>query len=202
MLSRIGVSVLIAAALLCTAAAVEADTAPVGSQQASLVKVVVKSPKAVVHRLVHFRPAAHPRSSYVFKVIVPYEAKRWGANVGTISRRIRCESGGNWWASNGAYNGVGQFSASTFWRGLSTIRSLRVRLVTARMRWIHTRVYHYWSNGQVSRERGRVMHQRVIQTRVGRISRAYSDAWTQTRIMSQAAAGISAVHDSEWECRG
>lgn len=182
-----------------------AEESPGGQQvvsEAVVVKTVVKRPPGVVHRRVRFRPPAHPTASYLFRVIVPYETHRWGADSGTIARRIRCESGGHWWASNGQYNGVGQFARSTQARGLTTIRSYRVRLVERVSRLIHARIYHHWSDGRISRQRGKVVRQRVVVKRVGRISRDYLDAWTQVRIMSQAQRGISAVHDSEWECRG
>jgi len=174
---------------------------PPQAQEATVTKLVVKRPDKRVHRVQKFSPPAHPAPSYVFNVILPYEAARAGASLGTLSRRVACESGGRWYASNGQYQGIGQFAASTFSRGLSTIGSRKVTIKTIKFRRMHSRVYRYWSDGRLTRSKGRIVRQRIVTRLVGYMSTAYSDAWTQARIMAQANAGRSAVHDSEWECR-
>lgn len=165
-----------------------------------VVKTVVKSPPGVVHRRMHFRPPAHPSAHYVFAVIVPHEAQRWHINEGTLHRRIVCESGGRWWAANGPYHGVLQFHANTFARGLSTIRTRRVVLRHRRIRRIRSSVLSVWSDGHTTQHPGRFVRQRLITERWGSIRG--NTTWEQIRIGAQALRGISAVRDSEWECRG
>lgn len=178
-----------------------APQSPPQAQEATVTKLVVKRPHKRVHRVRRFSPPAHPTSSYVFNVILPYEAARAGASLSTLTRRVSCESHGNWWANNGQYNGIGQFAYSTFTRGLSSIGSRQVTLTSKKIRRMYSRVYRFWSDGRVTRSKGRVRRQRVITKHVGYVSTAYSDAWTQARIMAQANAGKSAVSDSEWSCR-
>jgi hypothetical protein len=117
-------------------------------------------------------------------------------------RRIACESGFRWAAGNGPYRGLLQFHASTFYRGMSSIRDRRVRLVRQRVRTVRaTRVVRY-SDGTVKRRRGRRVKQRVIHVYEGRIPRRpeMTHTWAQVRIGAQAISGRSAVRSGEWGC--
>lgn len=177
----------------------EAAVAPTAT--ASIVKVEQrKAPrKKVVRR--HFRPWAHPTPGQV-REIVRNEARRWGVSVAALSRRIACESHYRWWASNGQYQGVLQFSAGTFYRGLGTIRSHKVRIVRSTVRRVHdARITHY-SDGRKIKQRTTPRRQRLIVVYKGRIPRhpAVSNTFAQIRIGAQALRGISAVHSSEWSC--
>jgi hypothetical protein len=169
------------------------------AEQATVTKLVVKRPPRTVHRVREFRTPTRPTPAYVFNTIVPHEAQRWGASRYVLARRIACESHGQWWATNGQYSGVLQFSPGTFWRGMSTIRSKVVTLTTVKTRRMHSRVYRYWSDGRLTRSKGRIVRQTVV-TRL-RASIANNTTWLQVRIGAQANAGRSAVHDSEWSCR-
>jgi hypothetical protein len=171
------------------------------SASASLVRVERVKPARtkVVHR--HFRPWGKPSPGQV-RVAIGAEARRWHIPAGALARRVGCESRFHWWASNGQFSGVLQFSPGTFMRGLRTLRDRRVRFVTQRMRRVHEeRVFHY-SDGHVARKRGRPVRQRVVNVYKGMLPRrpGVSHAWTQLRIGAQAIRGISAVHSSEWSC--
>lgn len=195
-----------AAFLLSTAAQGQEQEPPAPqpqpeAQQATVVRLEVKRPKAVIHRHARFAVPSWPTPSYVLGVIVPYEASLWGASEATLHRRISCESGGDPGAANGQYRGVGQFASGTFYRGMSTISSRVVRITAVKYRRMHSRVYRHWSDGRVTRARGRVRRQRVVMHYRGAISGGYPDTWSEVRIMAQANAGRSAVHDSEWQCR-
>jgi len=204
-ISVVTISVLLVATISASSAAEDQQPAPAPSnpqaQEATVTKIVVKRPDKRVRMVRRFAPPAHPPASYVFNVILPYEAARAGASLSTLTRRVSCESGGHWYANNGQYNGIGQFSSGTFYRGLSSIGTRQVTITEIKYRRMHSRVYRFWSDGRVTRSRGKVRRQRIHVKRVGYISTAYTDAWTQARIMAQANAGKSAVHDSEWSCR-
>lgn len=196
--------VLAAVGLYGTSSSAE-DVAPVEAppqaQRATIVKTEVVRPKRTVHRRGRFAVPSWPTPSYVLNVIAPHEAALWGASLSTLQRRIRCESGGSPGAANGQYRGVGQFASGTFYRGMGTIGTRRVVIFETKYRRMHSRVYRSWSDGRRTRHNGRVVRQRVVVKRVGRISGVYPDAWSEVRIMAQANAGRSAVHDSEWSCR-
>lgn len=194
-----GVPVIAAIVAFAIAPLAAGQDAPQPEARPSVVKLTVERPPRVVHRKAHFTPPARPTPAYVLGVIVPYEAARHGANAYTLHRRIMCESHGHWWAQNGQFSGVLQFAPGTFWRGMTTIGSKSVELVTVRHRSMHSRVYRHWSTGRITRSRGRAVRQTVITRRRGSIGGSVT--WLQVRIGAQANAGRSAVHDSEWSCR-
>jgi hypothetical protein len=177
------------------------ETAASPTATASVVKVVNKKAphKKVVHR--RFRPWAHPTPGQV-REIIANEARRWGVSGGSLSRRVGCESRYRWWATNGQYVGVLQMGANAFYRGLSTIRSHRVKLVRSKVRRVHdARVTHY-SDGRKVRRRTTPRRQRLVVVYTGRLPRrpSMSNAYAQIRIGAQALRGISAVRSSEWSC--
>ena len=134
--------------------------------------------------------------------IIHAEAHRWRIAPAALARRVACESRFRWWASNGSYVGVLQFSSGAFHRGLRTIHDRRVVLVRVRSRVVHdARIVHY-ADGRIARRRGRPRRQQVVFIYKGRLPRRPSvvNAWAQLRIGSQAIRGISAVHSSEWSC--
>lgn len=168
---------------------------------ASVVKVENrKAPRTkVVHR--KFRPWAKPSAGQV-REIIRNEARRWGVSAAGLSRRVACESHYHWWASNGQYQGVLQFAPGTFYRGLRTIRSHKVKIVRSKTRRVHdARVTHY-SDGRKVRRRTTPRRQRLVVVYTGRLPRRPSmvNAFAQIRIGAQALRGISAVHSSEWSC--
>ena len=171
------------------------------AHSASVVKVETrKAPRLkVVHR--RFRPWAHPTSGQV-REIIRNEARRWGVSAASLSRRVGCESRYHWWATNGQYSGVLQFSANAFYRGMHTIRSRTIKLVRSTTRRVHdARVTHY-SDGRKVHRRTTPRRQRLIVVYRGRLPRspAVSNTFAQIRIGAQALRGISAVHSSEWSC--
>jgi hypothetical protein len=171
------------------------------SASASVVAVehLVPARRMVVHRT--FRPWSHPTSAQVHEIIRS-EALRWHVPAASLARRVDCESHFHWWASNGQFQGVLQFSPGAFYRGLGTIRDRRVRIVRQKMRRVHeARVTHY-SDGRMVRRRTTPRRQRLIVVYHGRLARtpSLSDSFTQIRIGAQAIRGISAVHSSEWSC--
>jgi hypothetical protein len=155
--------------------------------------------KKVVHRVLH--PWTHPTPRQV-QEIINNEARRWRIPAASLSRRVACESHYHWWASNGQYQGVLQFGANAFSRGLSTIRSRKVKLVRQKLRRVHDARITYFSDGHSTRSRTTPRRQRVITIYSGRLPRRPSmgNAWVQLRIGAQAIRGISAVRSSEWAC--
>jgi hypothetical protein len=171
------------------------------SASASVVKVEhVRPPKRkVVHR--RFRPWSKPTPGQV-REIISNEARRWGVPAASLSRRVGCESHFNWWASNGQYQGVLQFSPGTFHRGLRTIRDRQIKIVRAKTRRVHdARVTHY-SDGRKVRRRTTPRRQKLVVVYTARLPRSPSvgNTFAQIRIGAQAIRGISAVHSSEWSC--
>lgn len=175
-----------------------------GSQptaQASVVKVDRQIPpqRKVIHR--KFKPWAKPSASQA-RAIIRAEAKRWKIPASALARRVACESRFHWWAQNGQYQGLLQFAYGTFARGMSTIRSRKVRLVREKVRTVHeTRVTTY-SDGHTEKKRGKARRQRLVVIYTGKLPRhpAHSHGWSQLRIGAQAIRGISAVRSSEWSC--
>lgn len=186
-----------ATALLLTPVAIGDDAGPIA--QPSVISKEVKRPPKVVHRKAKLKIPSRPTVEQVGQMI-RYEAALWGVPAASLERRARCESGLRWWASNGPYQGVLQFHPGTFRRGLQTIQTLRVKIKDAKIRRMHSRVYFRWSTGRVTRSKGRVVRQRVLTTRVGRLGTNAINPWTQIRIGAQALRGISAVRSSEWSC--
>jgi hypothetical protein len=179
-----------------------ADDSPAApTATASVVKVENrKAPRTKVVRR-KFRPWSKPTAGQV-REIISNEARRWGVSAAGLSRRVGCESHYHWWASNGQYQGVLQFSPGTFYRGLSTIRTHKVKIVRSKTRRVHdARVTHY-SDGRKVARRTTPRRQRLIVVYTGRLPRRPSmvNAFAQIRIGAQALRGISAVHSSEWSC--
>ena len=180
-----------------TGAASEPSAAPAPH----VARVSVERParrKVIKHR---FRPwnQASPRQ---VREIIRTEARRSRISPDGLMRRIACESGFQWSAGNGPYRGLLQFHSSTFYRGMSTIRDRRVRLVRERTRTVRTTRVVRYSDGSVKRRRGRRVKQRVIHVYEGRIPRRpeITHTWAQVRIGAQAIRGRSAVSSSEWGC--
>lgn len=171
---------------------------PPQAQEATVVSKTVLRPHKVVHRVRRFSVPSHPSQSYVFNVIVPYEAARWGVSAAGLHNRIWCESKGHWWATNGQYSGVLQFAPGTYSRGLGSIGTTKVAVRTTHTHLKRSRVYRKWSDGRLTRSRGRLVRQTVVTTKRGRINGSVS--WLQVRIGAQAIRGISAVHSGEWSC--
>lgn len=158
-------------------------------------------PKRVLRIKTKFTPWSQPTVSQVYKII-DIEAARWGVSAAGLHNRIRCESTYNWAASNGQYQGLGQFAPSTFARGVSTLGSRRVSYVKSRVRVQRVVRVRTFSDGRVARAKRWRVHQRIIHRFVGRIPQSpnLTHGWAQVRIMAQAIAGRSAVNNSEWEC--
>jgi hypothetical protein len=176
-----------------------AEDAPTAT--ASVVKVENrKAPrkKVVRHR---FRPWAKPTPSQV-REIIRNEARRWRISPASLSRRVACESRYRWYASNGQYQGVLQFGANAFYRGLSSIRSRKVKLVRTKTRKVNDARITQYSDGRKVRRRTTPRRQRLVVVYTGRLPRRPSmgHAYTQLRIGAQAIRGISAVRSSEWAC--
>jgi hypothetical protein len=176
-----------------------ADDQPTAT--ASVVKVENwKAPrKKVVHR--KFRPWAHPTAGQV-REIIRSEARRWGIPAASLSRRVACESRYRWYATNGQYSGVLQFSANAFYRGMHTIKSRQIKLVRTKSRRVHDRRITHYSDGRKISRRTTPRRQRVVVVLKARLPRspAISNTFAQIRIGAQAIRGISAVHSSEWSC--
>jgi hypothetical protein len=155
--------------------------------------------KKVIHR--RFRPWAKPSAGQV-REIIRNEARRWRVSAASLSRRIACESRYHWWATNGQYSGVLQFSPGTFYRGMHTIKTRKVKIVRTKTRRVHDRRVTHFSDGRKVSRRTTPRRQRLIVVYHGRIPRspAVSHTFAQVRIGAQALRGISAVHSSEWSC--
>ena len=179
----------------------EAATQPAAAPAPHVARVTTERPprrRVIEHR---FRPwnRATPRQ---VREIIRTEARRWRISPHGLTRRISCESGFRWWAGNGPYRGLLQFHATTFYRGMGSIRDRRVRLVRERTRTVRSTRVVRWSDGRVERRRGRRVRQRVIHVYEGRIPRRpeMTHTWAQVRIGAQAIRGRSAVRSSEWGC--
>lgn len=166
-----------------------------------LLRTQMNKPKSHVIIREHFTPWATPTASQA-RTIVAIEAARAGVSYYGLTNRVWCESRFNWAASNGQYHGLGQFAASTFYRGMSTIGSRRVVLTRTDSRLRRAVEIRTYSDGHKVRARRGLVRQRVVHKLIGTIPRSpeMTHGWAQVRIMAQAIAGRSAVHNSEWEC--
>ena len=195
-------SVALAAPAGGSSTAPSASTTPSGSPPpAHVARVETKVPprRKVVRR--RFRPWDRPSPARV-RQIIRLEAKRWHIAAAGLANRVNGESHFHWWAGNGAYQGLLQFSSASFYRGLRSIRTRSVRLVRKRMRRVYeTSIVHY-SDGHVERRRGPRRHQRLVLVYAGSLPwrPSITHAWAQLRIGAQAIRGISRVHSSEWSC--
>jgi hypothetical protein len=176
-----------------------ASSSPTAS--AAVVRVEqYKAPRTkVVSR--RFRPWAHPTPGQVLEII-RNEARIWHVSAASLARRVGCESRYHWWAANGQYQGVLQFSPAAFYRGLHTIRTRKIKIVRQKVRRVHdARITHY-SDGRKVRRRTTPRRQRLIVVYHARLPRTprLNDTFAQIRIGAQALRGISAVRSSEWSC--
>jgi hypothetical protein len=148
-----------------------------------------------------FKPAARPSPRGVRRII-HLEARRWNISPSSLSRRVECESNYRWYAGNGAYQGLLQFASSTFYRGLSSIRSRKVKFVRERKRMVHGERIVQYSDGSLTVGRGVKRRQKVVTVYSGTLPRnpSVTHGWTQLRIGSQAIRGLSAVGSGEWAC--
>ncbi len=148
-----------------------------------------------------FKPAAKPGPRGVRRII-HLEARRWNISPSSLSRRVACESNYRWYAGNGAYQGLLQFASSTFYRGLSSIRSRRVKFTRERRRMVHGERIVQYSDGSLTVGRGIKRWQKVVTVYSGTLPRnpSVTHGWTQLRIGSQAIRGLSAVGSGEWAC--
>lgn len=182
------------------------------SPPASTVPATIAPKPTVVARKVYrrrhvvsrdrFVPDARPGPRRVRR-IVAHEAVLWGASAARLNCRINGESGHAWNASNGQYAGLGQFAASTFYRGLASIGTRKVRTITTRVRRPRSVVKTLYSNGRLVRTRGARYRQVRKRVSTGWIP-AGADrlhGWAQVRIMARAMVGLGNVNDSEWEVR-
>lgn len=173
--------------------------APTGTAAVvSTKRIVPRRRKVVRHR---FTPAARPSPSLVRRII-RIEARRWHIDPSSLSRRVACESKYQWSANGGSYYGLLQFAPSTFYRGLSSIKTRRVVIVRERWRKLREIKITRYSDGREVRERGRRHRQKVVHVHAGTLPRrpGITHGWTQLRIGAQAIRGVSAVASSEWGC--
>jgi len=147
------------------------------------------APKPIV-RVVRstFRPWAQPTPAEV-RIIAHVEARRTGASVSSLLRRINCESTMRWWATNGRYIGLGQFHSSTFYRGMASLDTRRVTVRKVRWRVRGPRDGRRWREKTVHLKTGLIPANPPV-----------SHGWAQVRVMSLALVGRSAVRSSEWAC--
>src|SRR4051794_13685158 len=120
---RVIVAVAFIVAVGSSAAIAEAPSPT--SEQATVVKLVVKRPPKIVHRRAALQTPTRPGTARVLQITRPGGALG-GVPPASLSRRVSCESHYHWWASNGQYSGVLQFAAGTFYRGLRTLRTRKV----------------------------------------------------------------------------
>ena len=175
-------------------------TAPPTAQPAvvSTKRVVPKRRKVIRRR---FTPSGKPSPGKVRRII-RIESRRWGIDPGRLSRRVACESRYQWSANGGAYYGLLQFAPSTFYRGVSSMRTRRVAFKRTSWRRVRGRTVTRYSDGRVVRDRHRPRRQRVVTIYRGTLPRrpGILHGWTQIRIGAQAIRGISGVSSSEWGC--
>jgi hypothetical protein len=180
-----------------------ADDATGSTPTATAAVVKIENRKAPGKKIVkrRFRPWAHPTPGQV-REIISNEARRWGVSAAALSRRVACESHYHWWASNGQYQGVLQFSAGAFYRGVHTMRSHKVRIVRSKTRRVHDAHITHYADGRKTKRRTTPRRQRLVVVYKGRIPRspAINNTFAQIRIGAQALRGISAVQSSEWSC--
>lgn len=179
----------------------QTNTETVQSSKPTIVSTKYIRPARVLHMRTRFAPWTQPTASQVHQIIA-IEAAREGISTSGLTNRISCESGFDWRAVNGQYEGLGQFANETFYRGFGTIGSRLVHYVTTRTRVLRVMRVRIYSNGKVVRRPRWRVRQRVIHLHIGHLSPhpVRTDGWAQVRIMSEAIAGHSAVRSSEWQC--
>lgn len=172
-------------------------------QNARVIRVVSHHPKHVIVKSIRFEPWSQPTVVQVHRII---EIESLGQDwiKSTLLRRIGCESEYRWYAGNGMYQGLGQFASSTFYRGMGTIgaRSVEMRGSTSLVMH-HITLDKFWSDGRITHALGKLVKTYIKRIYKGSIpsNPPLTHGWAQIRIMRQAIQGVSAVHESEWECR-
>jgi hypothetical protein len=206
---RLTVAVPVAALLLVGAPSTGQSESPPtpAAQVVPTIPTVVKReriyPKRTIRKHGKFTPWAAPSPSQV-GTIIQIEAARWGAPAWRLRCRIWGESRMRWGVVNsGGYAGLGQFASSTFYRGMSSIGSRKVKMVKVRWTTRPTSLVRTWSDGHRTRERSKRIRVKVVHTYYGKIPRwpARTHGWAQVRIMARAMVGKGRVHDSEWQVR-
>lgn len=172
------------------------------TKTASVVSSTTSAPAVKRTIVKRFRPWAKPNRAQL-KKIVRWEARKWGVSAAGMTRRINCESSGSW--SLGPPSGpagVLQFFPETFRRGMSSIGTRRIRIVTNKTKRFQEREITRYSDGT----------QKVRVTRTFRGQRRYVlegtlprrpslyHAWAQVRIGARAMKGLGAVRNAEWTC--
>jgi hypothetical protein len=191
------------AAVLIPAVAAGQEVSP-QTQEPTVVKTDRQYPAKV--RLIRgtFRPPAYPSPRGVLEII-DQEARRVGASADHLRARVACETGRifGWWQTNGQYAGVGQFSESTFRRGMASLDTRVVWRTTRTQHARHVRLVDVYSDGSTRERRGWRVRQLVVHRDRGVIPR-WPDrrhVTAQVRIMALAMVGRSRVSDGEWSCR-
>lgn len=181
--------------------AATAQQPPEPAAHIAVVSTTYVHPKRVRFITTAFEPWSTPTPAQV-RTIIAVEAAKWGASAGGLANRIGCESGFDWNAVNGQYSGLGQFASSTFYRGMSSIGTRKVRLVTRRERVKRVRRLDTMSDGTIRGTPRWAVRQRIVHIYSGKIpaSPPPTHGWAQVRIMAQALTGRSAVSNSEWQC--
>lgn len=195
--------ILIVALVLVASVAVSGALAAPAKEKRHIVGLKFDKPKKNKKIEKRFVPPAMVSGSEKLKWIEREESEKWGASYAVLDSRIGIES--TWQPDVGCnesgHCGIGQFAASTFSRGLSTMpRKVVVRKVTHPKKWIWKTTR--WSDQTVSHKRYRKMTVNRYVRKVGYIpeSPPIDHVWAQVRIMAQAIVGKSAVSESEWTC--
>lgn len=167
-----------------------------------IVNVSVNRPPRVHKKVVKFRPWGKPTIKQVFKII-NYEAQLWNTSASRISCRIDGESSYEWDNSNGKYLGLGQFADETFYRGMSSIGTRKVRIVRKRkvnLEEVTTTVYIDGSKKKKVTDRYKGTR---IMVKKGTIPRnpERTHGWAQVRIMARSQAGLGRVNIGEWSVK-
>ena len=196
--------VVIACCLLAVGAGTPGAKAQEESNPSATASVAsTKYVRPAKHRVVRrtFSPWARPSPRQVRRIIA-IEARRWKIDGGRLARRIACESRFQWSAFSGTYHGLLQFAPSTFYRGLGSIRTRRVRLVRSDVRKVRGVHIVRYTDGRTERKPGPRRRQRVYTVYRGTLPRrpGVTHGWAQVRIGAQAIRGISSVRSSEWGC--
>lgn len=159
-----------------------------------------KSRKTIVKK---FKPWAEPSPAQIHKII-DVEAAKWGASASRLRCRINGESTFRWNASNGQYQGLGQFGANAFSRGVASIDTRKVRYVYKVSRpIIYDNQITLLSDGNFVKRRVNKRRATYKYIRSGMLPKnpPRTHGWTQVRIMARAMVGLGNVNDSEWEVR-
>lgn len=179
----------------------QASLTPAPAPKPTVVYTRYIRPARVLHLKTHFTPWSEPTVAQVHQIIDIESARAHISSIG-LTNRIRCESGFSWSVPNGKYVGLGQFANETFYRGMGSIGSRIVRYVSTRWRALRVVRIQRYSDGTIEHKPRWRVRQRIIHIHIGVIPRypPRTHGWAQVRIMSEAIANRSAVHNSEWSC--